>query len=72
MASRLDGGLPVVIGTLEYLSLGSTIGRTSTGMRMLIKRRATRAEFLAAAPEHIDNCDVGAPFYWELEMEEPS
>ncbi len=72
IAGRLHGGLIVVIGTPGYLDLGTAVG-SSGGLRVLIKRRATRDEYLAASPHGaMAAAELSTPFYWELEMERPS
>jgi hypothetical protein len=77
MAEALTLGRRVVIGAMGPAEVGQTLTRLiDSPMRLVIKRRATREEFLAACPledgEVMDRSAMGAvltsPFYYELEL----
>jgi hypothetical protein len=72
MADLLERGGRVVIGVNESVDEGRTVARD--GQRhLVIKRRATRDEFLDAAPlgrpeDLAVVSEIRAPFYYELEL----
>lgn len=70
MIERLGRGERVVVGTNEPMWKGRAIGDALMGKRIVVKRRATREEYLAACPGEIGNQRSSAPFYWELEAVE--
>jgi hypothetical protein len=77
MAARLSCiGQRVIIGTLEPLEIGCLVGRScpignSEGRKLIVKRRATRAEFIEFAPAGAAIASAMAtPFYWELGLVE--
>lgn len=68
MADRLNSGLPVIVGAQQNLPIGCAVG-TSRRRQLLVKRRATRQDFLFHVPEGADVSDApSSPFYFELEL----
>lgn len=72
MADWLAGGGRIVVGTNESIEKGVTLGRDGE-RHVVIKRRATRQEFLDTAPvrnpgEREKAEEVHAPFYFEVEL----
>lgn len=73
MVDLLSRGQRVVIGTLGPAEEGQTVTRVRSGGLLVVKRRATRQEFLDACPLEDERDRAGltapsAPFYYELEL----
>lgn len=68
MLQELDNGRRVIVGTYKELEPGEWIAG-SNQRNLVVKRRATREEFLLAVPPFAVAGDPGppAPFYFELE-----
>jgi hypothetical protein len=72
MADLLASGGRVVIGTNEPVDEGTTVARDGE-RHLVIKRRATREDFLDAAPlgrpdDLVAIREIRAAFYYELEL----
>lgn len=68
MANVLDEGRTVITGTFKEATPGQVFGRVGD-RKLIIKRRATREEFIAAAPAPPGDVSIRAPFYWEVVIE---
>lgn len=76
MAERLSSGGRIVIGTNQAVEVGFTVAVAGEQL-LVIKRRATRQDFIDAAPvAGIEDAGIVAamrmPFYYELELRRPS
>jgi hypothetical protein len=70
MRAVAESGRKVIVGTIQPLHVGVSCGR-SGNKHLVVKRRATRAEFLQHCPPGAQQEASGsAPFYWELEVQE--
>jgi hypothetical protein len=72
MAEVLERGGRVVVGTNEAVADGFTVARDGE-RHLVVKRRATREEFLDAAPlgrpeDLTAVSEIRTPFYYELEL----
>jgi hypothetical protein len=72
MAETMAAGGRVVIGTNQALDVGLTVARDGE-RHLVVKRRATREDFLEAAPiRSVEDAatvnSMRAPFYYELEL----
>jgi hypothetical protein len=72
MFSRLERGLPVVVGSPAALEIGTPIARKDDKF-LLVERRATREEFIASMPDEAraGQTPATAPFYWKLAASGP-
>ena len=69
MRAHIESGGRVIVGTDEFFPSGSVMIRITDVGEAVIKRRATRDEFVTCLPGNVNKSKLGrAPFYFEVEI----
>ena len=64
---QLRAGKVCIIGSQASMEIGRPLGKLDS-VFLVVKRRATREDFLKYAPGSLTEPPPAVPFYWELEI----